>query len=100
MVYELTEDIEDRFFDLLMKTLNYSREFVDDRSYASLRFMDLFSNLLQLQPMINEINNEEFYGRLRERIRDRQVMGNRDTRAKLQGDLVQMFLDEWRSRKK
>lgn len=96
----MTENVEDRFFDLLMKTLNYSREFVDDRSYASLRFMDLFSSLVQLQPMIKEIDNEEFYSRLRERITDRQVMGNRDTRAKLQGDLVQMLLDEWRSRKK
>jgi hypothetical protein len=89
----MSEDLKDRFFNVMLHNLNYAMEFVNDGSYASLRFMDLFNNLLELQPLIKEISKEEFYERLRERIG-----GERVGRSKLQIELLQMFIDEWRRR--
>ncbi|MCD6263898.1 hypothetical protein J7L60_05785 [Candidatus Bathyarchaeota archaeon] len=94
----MEEKLEDRFFDLLLRTLNYAMEFVNERSYASLRFMDLFSSLLELQPLIKEISEDEFYEKLREKIKARRLMGDRETRSKLQNELLQMFIDEWKRR--
>ena len=89
----MSENLKDRFFDVMLRNLNYAIEFVNDGSYASLRFMDLFNSLLELQPLIREISKEEFYERLRERIK-----GERVGRSKLQIELLQMFIDEWRRR--
>lgn len=92
----MAEKLEDRFFDLLLRTLNYAIEFVNQGGYASLRLMDLFGSLLELQPLIKEISEEEFYERLREKLKTRQLMGEPGGRSKLQSELLQMFLDEWR----
>jgi hypothetical protein len=93
----VTEELEERFFDILLRTLNYAIEFAGERSYASLRFMDLFSSLLDLQPMIlREARRGEFYERLRGRLRDRQVMEGREERSKFQREILEMFIDEWR----
>jgi len=94
----MKENLEDSFFDLLLCTLNYAMEFVSARSYASLRFMDLFSSLLELQPLIKGISNGEFYEKLREKIKARRLMGDRKVRLKLQSELLQMFVDEWSKR--
>ena len=94
----MAEKLEDRFFDVLMRTLNYAIEFVDQRGYASLRLMDLFNSLLELQPLIKEVSEDKFYERLREKIKERQLMGEPGGRSKLQSELLQMFVDEWRRR--
>lgn len=94
----MEKGLDDRFFDLLLRTLNYAMEFVNQRGYCSLRFMDLFNSLLELQPLIEEISEEEFYERLREKIKARQVMGERGGRSKLQSELLQIFIDEWRKK--
>ena len=92
------ENLEDRFFDLLLRTLNYSIEFVNDTSYASLRFMDLFTSLLKLQPLMKEISRKEFYETVREKIKDRELVRDSKERSKLQNELSQMFIEEWRRR--
>jgi hypothetical protein len=99
----MSEDLKDRFFDVLMRNLNYSIEFVNQRGYASLRFMDLFSSLLELQPFIKEIDQEGFYEKLREKIKARQLVRqdeieDREERSKLQSELLQMFVEEWKRR--
>ncbi len=94
----MEERLEDRFFDVLLRTLNYAMEFVNDRGYASLRFMDLLNSLLDLQPLIKEISGEEFYTRLRTKISERELMGGQGRRAKLQSELLDMFVNEWRRR--
>jgi len=90
------EDLQNSFFDLLLRTLNYSIEFVNEPSYASLRFMDLFSSLLKLQPLIKDLPQNEFYEKLREKITDRQLIRDQEARPKLQTELLQMFIDEWK----
>jgi hypothetical protein len=95
---EMGENLEDRFFDLLLRTLNYSIEFVNDTSYASLRFMDLFTSLLKLQPLMKEISRKEFYETVREKIKDRELVRDPKERSRLQTELSQMFIEEWRRR--
>ena len=92
------ENLEDRLFDLLLRTLNYSIEFVNDTSYASLRFMDLFTSLLKLQPLMKEISRKEFYETVREKIKDRELVRDPKERSRLQTELSQMFIEEWRRR--
>jgi len=88
--------LEDGFFDILLRTLNYSIEFANETSYASLRFMDLFGSLLRLQPLMKDLSRNEFYGRLREKIKDRQLVRDPEARLRLQRELLQMFVDEWK----
>jgi len=88
-------NLEDLFFDVLLRTLNYSIEFVNDASYASLRFMDLFTSLLKLQPLM-DMPHKEFYESLREKIKDRELVRDSKERSKLQNELSQMFIEEWR----
>jgi len=95
---EMGENLEDHFFDLLLRTLNYSIEFVNDTSYASLRFMDLFTSLLKLQPLMKEISRKEFYETVREKIKDRELVRDPKERSRLQTELSQMFIEEWRRR--
>lgn len=95
---EMGENLEDRFFDLLLRTLNYSIEFVNDTSYASLRFMDLFTSLLKLQPLMKEISRKEFYETVRQKIKDRELVRDPKERSRLQTELSQMFIEEWRRR--
>jgi len=90
------ENLEDRFFDVLLRTLNYSIEFVNDASYASLRFMDLFTSLLDFQPLVKELSRIEFYETLRKKIKDRNLIRDPETRLKLQTELQEMFIERWR----
>ena len=92
----MTGDLGDRFFDVLLRTLNYSIEFANETGYASLRFMDLFSSLLRLQPLMKDLSRNEFYERLREKVKDRQLVRDPEARPRLQRELLQMFVDEWR----
>lgn len=93
----MVEELEERFFDILLRTLNYAMEFSEERSYASLRFMDLFSSLLDLQPVIlRETQRGEFYEMLREKLRRREVMESREDRSRFQRELLELFIGEWR----
>jgi len=92
----LVQDLDARFFDLLLRTLNYSIEFVKEPSYASLRFMDLLSSLLNLQPFLKDLTKNEFYERLRERLEERELIRDPVKRETVQAELLEMFIDEWR----
>lgn len=94
----MSGNLEDRFFDVLLRTLNYSMEFVNETSYASLRFMDLFTSLLKLQPQIRGLTQPEFYDVLREKIKDRELIRDPEERSRLQKELLQMFIEEWKGK--
>jgi len=96
----LREELRNKFFDTLLRTLNYAIEFADERSYASLRFMDLFQQLLDLQKLISELRDDKFYDELRNKLKERQIMVNRDERKKLQKELLKIFIEEWKKRKR
>jgi hypothetical protein len=75
-------------------------EFMDSPNYASLRFMDLFSNLLNLQPLMGESAHDDFYEILRQKLLERRVMSNSETRSKRINELIQLFIDEWKKKSK
>ena len=94
----MVEDADERFFDLLMKTLNYSIEFNNSPGYASLRFMDLFTSLVDAQPLIlKETRHREFYDRVRNRIKTRVPGQAGEARTSMHTDLTQMFIEEWKA---
>ncbi len=62
--------------------------------------MDLFQQLLDLQKLISELRDDKFYGELRNKLKERQIMANRDERKKLQKELLKIFIEEWRKQKK
>ena len=63
-------------------------EFVNARSYASLRFMDVF-NRLNSSPSL-KLSQKEFYDRLREKIKTMQLIGDQEIMLKPQNELLQM----------
>ncbi len=93
----MDKKLDDQLFDLLMRTLNYSMEFLDSPNYASLRFMDLFGSLLDLQPLMGESSRDEFYEKLRQKLKERMVMSDRETRSKRLNELLRLFIEEWKS---
>lgn len=92
----MSADLEDRFFDVLLRTLNYSMEFINETSYASLRFMDLFTSLVRIQPLMQSLSRTQFYEALREKIGDRELIRDPEERSRLQKELLQMFIEEWK----
>lgn len=96
----LREELRNKFFDTLLHTLNYAIEFVDERSYASLRFMDLIQQLLDLQKLIDQLKDDEFYNKIRSKLIESQIMESKDKRKKLQKELLKMFIEEWRTQRK
>ena len=94
----MSGELDEKYFDLLMRTLNYSMEFLETPSYASIRFMDIFGNLLNLQPLVVESRRDEFYEEIRNKLQERRVMSSRETRSQRLNELVQLFISEWRRR--
>jgi len=94
----MEKELEEKYFDLLMRALNYSMEFIESQNYASLRFMDLFGSLLDLQPLMGESARDEFYEGLRQKLRDRRVMSDRETRSKRLKELMRLFVEEWKKK--
>ena len=91
----MKRELRDRFFNLLLRTLNYAIEFADEESYASLRFMDIFNELLDLQPLIEEISEIEFYKRLKEEVKRVSSTGG-EIGPEFQRELLKMFIEEWK----
>jgi hypothetical protein len=75
-------------------------EFIDSPNYASLRFMDLFTNMLNLQTLMGESAHDDFYEMLRQKLQERRVMSDTETRSKRINELIQLFIDEWKKKSK
>jgi hypothetical protein len=89
----LSVDLNDRFFDLTMKIVNYSLEFVDQPSYASLRLADVLESLVSLSSSIEGVDRREFYGKVYAKLRDRI---DAEDRSALLNDILSLYIDEWR----
>lgn len=88
--------IDDEFFDLACRVLNYAIEFVNAPGYSSLRLVDVLNSLLDLQPQIEGVAREEFYEKVREKMESRQLLVGPEARSKFLDELLTMFVDEWR----
>ena len=92
----MSTTLDDQLFDLAMRTLNYSIEFVNTPGYASLRLMDLLQSLVGLSMQIEGISKKEFYGKVKEKMEDRRLMADQKEQAEFLDELLTMFVDEWR----
>jgi len=92
----LKGSINDQFFDLACRVLNYAIEFVNASGYASLRLVDVLKSLMELQPQIEGVARGEFYQKVREKLESRELLVGAEARSKFLDELLTMFVDEWR----
>lgn len=92
----MSETLDDQFFDLAVRILNYAIEFVNAPGYASLRLMDVLMDFLELSHQIEGFLRKDFYNKVRERIEGRNLLADAKTRAIFLDELLAMFIDEWR----
>ena len=94
---DMKSDLNDKFFDLTCRVLNYAIEFVNAPGYASLRLVDILKSLIDLQPQIEGASRREFYQKLREKLDSRDLLADERGSSKLLDELLTIFVDEWRS---
>jgi len=94
----LEENVDNLFFDIAFRVLNYAIEFVNDLNYSSLRFIDVLRALLKIQKLIGESSRDGFYDRLRKKLDSRGAMSltSLSERSKFLDELLDMFIEEWR----
>ncbi len=88
--------LDDEFFDLTCRVLNYAIEFVNAPGYASLRLLDVLKSLIELQPRIQGVTRGEFYQRLRRKMESRELMAGAEESSKFLDELLTMYVEEWR----
>jgi hypothetical protein len=94
---DMKSDLNDEFFDLTCRVLNYAIEFVNAPGYASLRLVDILKSLIYLQPQIDGVSRGEFYQKLREKLDSRDLLADEKRKSKLLDELLTIYVDEWRS---
>lgn len=90
-------DLNDEFFDLTCRVLNYAIEFVNAPGYASLRLVDILKSLIDLQPQIEGVSRGEFYRKLKEKLDSRDLLADEKEKSKLLDELLTIFVDEWKN---
>jgi hypothetical protein len=89
-------ELDDLFFDLTFKVLNYAIEFAGKPGYASVRMMDVLRQLIELSDEIEGVNKNKFYGKVKEKIEDKKRMTGMDERVQFLNEILVMFVDEWK----
>ena len=92
----LNPNLDEQFFDLCCRVLNYAIEFVESPGYASLRFVDVLKALIELQFKMEGLQKSVFYDEVWEKLKLRDLMANKDERSKLLDELLTMFVEEWK----
>lgn len=92
----MSENLDDKFFDLAVRILNYAIEFVNMPGYASLRLIDVLKDFLELSHQIEGFSRKDFYYKVREKIEGRNLLADARDRAMFLDELLAMFIDEWR----
>ena len=95
----MSETLDREFFDLSMRVLNYSIEFVNSPGYASLRLLDVLESLVTLSPKIESISNGGFYSKLKSKFEERRLMVSSKEQSRFLDELLSMFIEEWRKTK-
>ncbi len=93
----MNSDLDDKFFDLLCRVLNYAIEFVNAPGYASLRLVDVLKSLVDLQPQMKGVSRSYFYNKIREKLESRELLSSNEARSKFLDELLTMFVEEWRN---
>ena len=92
----MNNNLDEQYFDLCCRVLNYAIEFVESPGYASLRLVDVLKDLIELQFKMESHQKTNFYHEVWEKLKLRDLMANADDRARLLDELSTMFVNEWR----
>ena len=95
----MSQTLDDRYFDLTMKVLNYAMEFINQPSYASLRMTDVLQSLIDISAEIEGVDRKEFYAKISERMKNRRAMSAQQGRNTLLNDILTLYVEEWRKKK-
>ena len=87
--------LDEKFFDLAVRTVNYAVEFSNTEGYVPLRIVDILKGLLELAPY-TEISRKEFYSEVLVKIETRDLLETGRQRAEFLDDLLDLFINEWR----
>ena len=96
----MSQKLDDRYFDLTMKILNYAIEFIDQPGYASLRMTDVLESLLDLSTQLEGVDRREFYKSVKAKLSDRFDMTTQQEEASLLNELLALYITEWRKIRK
>lgn len=88
------EELDEKFFDLAVRTVNYAVEFGNTEGYVPLRIVDILKGLLGLAPHM-KISRKEFYSEVLEKIETRDLLETGRQRAEFLDELMDMFINEW-----
>ena len=92
----MNNNLDEQFFDLCCRVLNYAIEFVESPGYASLRLVDVLKALIDLQFKMGGLQKSNFYHEVWEKLESRDLVADADERARLLDELLTMFVDEGR----
>jgi hypothetical protein len=95
---KLSKKLDDRYFDLTMKILNYAMEFIDQPGYASLRMTDVLESLTDLYSQLEGVDRREFYASIKAKLNDRLIMTTKQDEANLLNELLALYIEEWRKK--
>ena len=88
--------LENVYFDITMKVVNYALEFVNQPGYAFLRITDLLDSLLALALEIKEVDKKEFYEKVKTKLKDRRNLNTPEERTAVLNEILSMYIEEWR----
>ena len=88
------EGLDEKFFDLAIRTVNYAVEFGNTEGYVPIRIVDVLKGLLELTSHM-EISRKKFYSKVLEKIETRDLSVTGKKRAKFLDELLDMFIIEW-----
>ena len=92
----MNNNLDEQFFDLCCRVLNYAIEFVESPGYASLRLVDVLKALIDIQFKMEDLKKSNFYHEVWEKLESRDLVADANERAGLLDELLTMFVDEWR----
>ena len=88
--------LDEKFFDLAVRVVNYAVEFRNTAGYVPIRLVDILKGLLELAPYMEGISRKAFYAETLERIEGRDILSSGEERAEFIDELFDLFIDEWR----
>jgi hypothetical protein len=95
----MSSTLDDQFFDLALRVLNYAIEFENTPGYASLRLTDVLESLIDLSLKIDGIRRRDMYSKVKERLENRRLLAGAEERSEFLDELLTMFVNEWRKQK-
>ena len=93
----MSDSLDIVLFDYSFQILNYAIEFLNTPGYSCLRFIDILEKTVNVALKIETIENKTFYEKIKKKYKERRVMTDTKTREDFLNDLLNLFVDEWKT---